>query len=246
MYLLRFSRIVLSWGWSPILITVLAVVGSRYEWPVEVLAPVLIFVLLVGLVVVVVTTRERELERSSLRLRQLAGYFNRRFAGNSSLSIFVIIDSLFNIDDPKLWDWARACDMSQRIFNNWCDSFVIRLESDTRTGRFSLYLRTYLDELWLINTIYHEFIEQFCDIAQKVEVPPEAIDQYARFVMEYNTFVDNFRDSITELKKTAKTEIEATSVKPARELSVVLPPQPSQPSQPEPRSRDKPVRGYYV
>jgi len=216
-----YLRTIVNWGWCPILITALAVVGFRFEWSVWAVAPVLIIILVIGLVVAVIGAKEKELELSSLRLRQLAGYFNRRFMGSSSLSIFVIIDSLFNIDDPKLWDWARACDMSQRIFNTWCNSFIGRVESDIRTRRFDVYLRTYLNELWLVNSHYFEFIEQFYEIAEKVEIPRETIDQYNRFVMEYNAFAQDFRDNISELKKVAKTEIEPPSVKFAKELSVV-------------------------
>ena len=128
-------RTIVSWGWCPILITALAVVASVYEWPIEVVAPLLGVILVIGLVVVIVRAREKQLELSSLRLRQLAGYFNRRFTGNSSLSIFSIIDSLFGIENPQLWDWARACDMSQRVFNTWCNSFIDRVEGNTRTSR---------------------------------------------------------------------------------------------------------------
>jgi len=214
-------KTILNWGWCPILITVLAMVGCIYEWPIGALAPILIIILVIGLTMAVIGAKEKELEHVSLQLRQLAGYFNRRFAGASSLSIFTIIDSLFNIDNPKLWDWARACDMSQRIFNTWCDSFMKRVESDIRTRRFDVYLRTYLNELWLANNHYYDFIEQFYDIAEKVEIPRETIDQYNRFVMEYNAFVQDFRNSISELKKIAKTEIEPPSVKFAKELSEV-------------------------
>ena len=240
MYILR---TIVSWGWCPILITALAVVGSIYEWPIEAVAPALGIILVIGLVVAVVGTKERRLELSSMRLRQLAGYFSRRFTGSSSLSIFAIIDSLFNIDNPQLWDWARACDMSQRVFDTWCSSFIGRVESDARTRRFNVYLRTYLNELWLINNHYYEFIEQFYEIAEKVEIPPATIDQYNRFVVEYNTFAQNFRDSIAELKKVAKTEIEPPSVNLARELSVVKPPQATQEREEKPKTtRD---RGYY-
>ena len=218
MYLLR---TVITWGWCPILITAVAVIGRIYEWSIWELAPVLIIILVIGLVVAVIGTKERELERLSLRLRQLAGYFNRRFMGSSSLSIFAIIDSLFKIDDPKLWDWARACDMSQRIFNTWSSSFVGRVESDIRTRRFDIYLRTYLNELWLVNSHYYEFIEQFYEIAANVEIPREAIDQYNRFVAEYNAFAQDFRDNIGELRKVAKTEIEPPSIKFAKELALV-------------------------
>ena len=90
-------------GWSPTLITALAVAGFIYEWPLEFLAPVLVIILVIGLIVAASDAREKELERSSLRLKELAGYFSRRFAGNSSLSVFAIIGSLFNVNEPKLW-----------------------------------------------------------------------------------------------------------------------------------------------
>jgi hypothetical protein len=218
MYVLR---AVIRWGWCPILITALAVVGFILEWEIWVVAPVLGIILVIGLVMAVIGAREKELERSSLKLKGLAGYFNRRFAGDSSLSIFAIINSLFKVDNPKLWDWARAADMSQRIFNTWCNSFIGRVESDIRTRRFDVYLRTYLNELWLINSYYYEFIEQFYEIAEKIEIPPETIDQYNRFVMEYNAFAQDFRDNISELRKVAGTLIEPPSVKFAKELSVV-------------------------
>ena len=208
-------------GWALILITAVAVIGYLYEWPIEALATALGIILVTGLVTALVGAREKELERSSHRLRQLAGYFSRRFMGDSSLSIFAIIDSLFKMDDPKLWDWARACDMSQRIFNTWCSSFTSRLEADTRTDRFVVYLRSYLTELWLMTSLYHEFIEQFYEIAEKVAMPQETLEQYHKFVVEYNTFVEQFRDSISEMKKVARTEIEPPSVKLAYEVSGV-------------------------
>jgi len=211
-------RAVINWGWAPILITAIALLGFIYEWEVWAVAPVLILLLLSGSAVAVVGAKEKKLELSSYRLRELAGYFDRRFMGSSSLSIFAIIDSLFKVDNPEIWDWARACDMSQRIFNTWCQSFITRVESDIRTRRFDVYLRTYLNELWLINSHYYEYIEQFHEVAQNIETPPETIDQYNRLVMEYNAFAQNFRDNISELKKVARTEIEPPSVKLAKEL----------------------------
>ncbi len=215
MYILR---TVIRWGWSPTLITALAVIGYIYEWPTAALATGLVVILLIGLAMIATDAREKELERSSLRLKELAGYFSRRFAGTSSLSIFAIINSLFSVDNPKLWDWARACDIAQRIFNTWCDSFISRVESDIKTRRFTVYLHTYLTELWLINNHYHEFTEQFYEIATKVEMPRETVDQYNRFVVEYNAFAQHFRDAISELRRVARTEIEAPSVKLAKEL----------------------------
>ena len=148
------SRTMVNWLWWPILITVLALVGAIYSWPLSVLAPVLITILVIGLVMVVTGTKRQRLELMVSRLRQLAGYFNRRFMGDSSLSIFAIIDTLFTLDEPKLWEWARACDMSKRVFNTWCDSFISRIESDVRSGRPEVYLYTYLNELWLVNNHY--------------------------------------------------------------------------------------------
>jgi hypothetical protein len=244
--MLRALRTIVDWGWSPILITAVAVAGYIYQWPIEMVAPLLGVILVIGLVVVVIRTRERQLELSSLRLRQLAGYFNRRFMGNAPLSIFAIIDSLFSVDNSQLRDWARACDMSQRIFNTWCNSFIGRLENDTRSGKFSIYLHTYLNELWSINGHYYEFVEQFFEIAQKIGIPPETVEQYNRFVVEYNTFVESFRDCIAELKKTARTEIEPPSVGLAKELTEVKPLQATQESgvrPPKPAPKDS--LGYY-
>jgi len=215
MYILR---TIVYWGWSPIIITALAVTGFVYQWPVWVIAPVLIVIMVVGLGVGIVNAREKKLELSSQRLRQLAGFFARRFTGKSSLSIFAIIDSLFSMDNPEVWNWARACEMSQRVFNTWCDSFIDRIESDLRTKNFHLYLRTYLNELWLINNHHFEFIEQFYEVAGRFEIPRESVDQYNRFVVEYNAFAQDFQDNIAELGKVARTEIEPPSVKLAREL----------------------------
>lgn len=207
-----------NWGWCPALITALAVAGYNYEWPIEVVVPTLIVILGIGSVVAVIRAREKELELSSLKLRQLAEYFNHRFMGDSSLSIFAIIDSLFSLDNPKLWDWARACDVSRRIFNSWCNSFISRVEGDIGIIRSADYLYTYLNELWLIVSRYYDFVEQFYEVAEKIEIPRETIDQYNKFVTEYNAFAQDFRDSIGELRKVARTGIEPPSVKLAGEL----------------------------
>ena len=213
------SRYISRWIWSPILITVLAILSSVYDWPVTATVPVLVSILIAGLVALFTESRQRGIELSLLRLRQLAGYFSRRFMGDSSLSIFVIIDTLFNIDNPKLWEWARACDMSKRVFNTWCQSFIDRVESDIRSGRQEAYLYPYLNELWLVNNHYYEFIEQFYEIAEKVEIPLETREQYHRFVVEYNAFAQEFRDAISQLKRFTRTEIEPPSVRFAQELS---------------------------
>ena len=218
---MRVLRAVINQGWSPILIVALAVIGVIFEWEIWIFAPVLGVILVIGLVVAARGAQERELELSFLRLKQLAGYFTRRFMGNSSLSIFAIIDSLFNIDNPKLWEWARAGDISQRVFNSWCTSFISRVESDIGNRRFDVSLPIYLNELWLVNSHYYELVEQFYELAEKFEIPQETIDLYNRFVMEYNAFVQDFRDNISQLKRVAETAIEPPSVKFAQELPAV-------------------------
>ncbi|MFC1952889.1 hypothetical protein ACFLWR_02010 [Chloroflexota bacterium] len=234
MYIFQLLRTIIIWSWSPIVLTTLAILGLIYKWEVWIIVSSLISILIIGLIMTVIRAGERRLESVSMRLRQQTGYFNRHFTGTSSLSIFAIIDTLFNLDDPQLWDWARACDMSARVFNTWCDSFSYRLESDTRTGKFRVFLHVYLNELWLLNRHYYEFVTQFHEIAEKIEVSPSTKDQYNRFTVEYNTFVQNFRELIAELKKIAGTEIEPPSVKMANELSVISPLQTSQPEDPKP------------
>lgn len=215
MYILRS---IISWGWCPIAITVVALVGYQYEWPLWFLAVILVIILIIGLIVAVTMAREKVIERASMRLKQLAGYFNRRFTGDSSLSIFVIIRSLLTSDNARVWGWARETEVAQRIFNTWCDSFTDRVESDIRTRRFFIYLRTYQSELWLINSHYYEFIEQFCEVAQSIPLPQETIDQYNRLAEEYNAFIQSFRENIGELRRVARTEIEPPSVKFAKLL----------------------------
>ncbi|MBI2859983.1 MAG: hypothetical protein HYX91_00575 [Chloroflexi bacterium] len=214
-------RHIAGWGWYPALITALAVFGLVFGWPVEIIVPALILILAIGLMVAAIGSRNRELEMSSLRLRQLAGYFQRRFAGNSSLSIFAIIGGLVNTDNPRVWEWVRACEMSGRIFNTWCDSYVSRVENDVKAGKFPVYMFTYLNELWDMNGHYYEFVEQFQELAGSVDIPRETGEQYNKFVTEYNAFVQDFRDNISTLKKIARSGIEPPSVKLAKELSPV-------------------------
>jgi hypothetical protein len=55
-------------------------------------------------------------------------------------------------------------------------------------------------------------------VVEKIEVPREILDQYNRFVMEYNAFAQDFRNSISELRRVTRTGIEPASVRLAREL----------------------------
>ncbi len=218
---MKVLKSVIYHGWALIIITTLAIIGYIFEWPIAILATIIGVVFIIGLATAIVGAREKELEKASQTLRQMSGYFYRRFMGDSSLSIFAIISSLFKTDDHKLWEWARACDMAQRVFNTWCSGFTGRLEVDTKTGRFTIYLRSYLNELWLMTSLYYEFVEQFYEIAQKVRVPAETLEQYHKFVVEYNSFAEQFRDLIGELKQVARIEIEPPSVKLAHEVLAV-------------------------
>ena len=161
----------LSRGWPLIVIAGLAIAGVLLQWPIEVMAVIMGVILIVGLAIIGVDAREKEVERNSQKLKELTGYFVRRFMLDSSLSIFVIIDTIFKVDNPKLWEWARACDMSSRVFNAWVNGLISRLESDNKTGRFSIYLRAYTNELWSINNLYYEYIEQFARWLKKSKFP---------------------------------------------------------------------------
>jgi hypothetical protein len=213
-------RSILSRGWYPALITAVAVVSLiLYDViPYTVVVPCLIVILCIGLVMTIINARKNALELQSMRMSQLASYFHRRFMGNSSLSIFAIIDSLYALEDPKIWDWARACGMSQRIFDSWSENFIARVETDLRHRRYTMFLQTHLTELWAMNNHYYEFIEQFGEVAAKYPVSPDTLAQYNRFVNEYNAFAENFRQAITELKSIARTQLEAPSIKSAPEL----------------------------
>jgi len=214
-------RSILSRGWYPTLITAVAVISLIFYdvIPYTAVVPSLIVILCIGLVVAIINARKNELELQSVRLMQLSSYFHRRFMGNSSLSIFAVIDTLYSMEKPEVWDWARACGMSQRIFDSWSDNFINRVETDLRNRRYTVFLQTHLNELWAMNNHYYEFIEQFCEIAHKFQISQETVAQYNRFVTEYNAFTENFRETITELKTIARTQIEAPSVKVAPELT---------------------------
>jgi hypothetical protein len=209
---------ILRWGWYPAVITGLAVVGLIYAWPLEIMVPALVLILGAGLIITLIGARKKQLELASLKIRQLSNYFYRRFMGTSSLSIFVIINTLFTTDTPRLWEWARSCDMSQRIFNSWVSGFANRVESEAGGSEFARYLGNYLNELWAITSHYYEFVEQFYEVARQYEIPRETLDQYNKFVMEYNAFVQDLRTNISELREVMKTGIDPPSVKLANEL----------------------------
>jgi len=217
------GKSIINLVWSPLVITALAVLGLVYGWPIEYVAPPLIVIFAIGLALAIINVKHNAIEAHALRLKQLAEYFNRRFMGNSAMSIFVLIDSLYNVDNPPVWDWARSCGSAQRIFDNWSDSFITRVQGDFRTRKLTFYLHTYLNELWAITNHYQEFIEQFYEVAERFGLPQDITEQYNRFAVEYNAFTQNFREAITELKQAAHTEIEPPSVKNARELSASTP-----------------------
>ena len=216
-----FSHI-LSRGWYPALITVIAVLSLIFYETIDytITVPVLIVLLCIWFVLAFINARKNQLEMQSMRLSQLATHFNRRFMGNSALSIFEVINSLFGMENTQVWEWARGAEMTRRIFDSWAENFATRVESDLRNRRYTVFLNTHINELWAMNNHYYEFIEQFAEIAQKFDVPRDSIDQYNKFTAEYNVFVQNFREAINELRAIARTQLEAPSVKTARELAV--------------------------
>ena len=207
-------------GWFPALITAIAVVCLVLydDIPYTIAVPVLVAILCIGLVVLMIIARKDELGRQAMKITQLATQFNRRFMGNSSVSIFALIENLFSLEDSKIWEWASGCAMSQRIFDTWTTNFATRVESDLRSRRYTLFLHTHLNELWAINNHYYEFTEQFYEIAQKYEIPKDVISQYNKFTVEYNAFIQSFRDVVTELRNIARTQIEAPGIKFVPEL----------------------------
>jgi hypothetical protein len=212
-------RNLVSRGWLPVLIAAVAVVSIVYSISINIVVPVVAGLLCIGLAALIINTRKGQLELQSIKLAQLAEYFNRRFMGNASFTIFSVIEGLFGIENPTIWQWARACDASRRIFDSWSDSFTSRVTNDLRARRFTNFFQTHLNELWALNNHYFEFVEQFHEIAVKYEVPPSVIEDYRRFALEYNGFVESFRDAITLLKKTTGTHLEAPGVKLAPELA---------------------------
>ncbi|GAI00038.1 unnamed protein product [marine sediment metagenome] len=60
MYILR---LIVNWGWCPILITALALVGYAYEWPMWILAAVLVIILIIGLMVAITRAGDKVVEK---------------------------------------------------------------------------------------------------------------------------------------------------------------------------------------
>jgi len=209
------AKNLLVWLWSPILMLLVSAVGILAEWESWLTLVLMGAVMLVGVAIAIITAQERQNEKISDRIRQISGYFTRRFGGESSYSVFAIIRELFRTKDPELWEYAHACEQTERVYNTWCENYISRLETDSATGRFAIYIRRYLQELWMLNNLYHEYIEQFRDIAEKVELPTEIIEQYNRFSAEYNSFTNSFRELINLALKSGKTELDANSVKDA-------------------------------
>lgn len=215
-------KTIITRGWAAILIAALAMTGYFLEWPVEAFIASIASVLIIFIALLAVGAREKMLDDSAESLKELSGYFYRRFMGESSLSIFAIINSLFRTENTKLWEWASSCDNAQRVFNTWCGSFNTRMETDHRTRRYGAYLRVSTNELWMMVNMYHEYVEQFAEIANRMEVPVETLEQYQKFVVEYNTFVTQFRELLASLRRIARIEIEPPSIKLAPDVTKTM------------------------
>lgn len=211
-----FLRVLLT----PVVIAGIAITGLILHWALEILIPVLILLFIIGVLTAVSYYNNKKLENTFWQLKELGAYFAHRFAGNSTQSIFTVIEGLFNIDNPGVREWARGCNMSQLIFNDWCNGFTSRIENDSKVQRVNSYISTYLNELWSLVIHYQEFIAQFYEVAEKIEVRQETIEQYNKFVLEYNPFVQRFREYISNLKSVNRTVIEPPSIIMAKELPV--------------------------
>ena len=211
---------VLKRGWYPAVITIVAILSLIFYdvIPYAVSIPVLVVMLSIGGIIVYINGRKNQLEMQSMRLSQLATHFNRRFMGNSQLSIFEVINGLFGLENEQVWEWARGCEMTRRVFDSWAENFAARVENDLRSRRHIVFLQTHINELWALNNHYHEFTEQFVEIVNRFDVPKDVLDQFNKFTEEYNVFVQNFREAINELKTIAHTQLEAPSVKTVKEL----------------------------
>lgn len=212
---------ILKRGWYPTLITIIAVLSLVFydTIPYTVVVPVLVVLLFIGIIIAIIGTRQERLQGQSVRLSQMATHFQRRFTGNSTLSVFAIIDSLFEMENQQVWEWARGCEMARKVYDSWAENFADRVESDLRSRHYIQFLKTHINELWSLNNHYYEFIEQFSEIARRFEVPADTIEQYGKFIEEYNLFVQNFREAVNELKAVARTQLEAPSIKLAPEIT---------------------------
>lgn len=202
-----------------LLIIAISITALINEWPLPIVVTILGAIFVLGIAAVFFEARSKQLALLSLRLKELAGYFHRRFMSDSSQSIFKLIDTLYGTKESRLWEWARICDSSRLIFNAWSVSFEARLGRDSFGERSSSHIRTYLSELWLMNNHYYELVEQFHEIGQKVIISLESRERYNTFVVEYNAYVQNLRDLIADLKQVVRTEIETPSVNFAKELA---------------------------
>lgn len=210
---------VFKWTWPAILITIVAACGYAFSWPIGIFASALGILLVTSLIWAHINVRDNEAIAFSRRIKDLTGYFHRRFMSNSPLSIFSLATALFETRDQRLWEWARACSMSEHIFDTWCESFLVRMEVDSRTNHLVVYLRHNTSELWTMVCRYHELVEQFRDIGEKANIPADAITAYNTFVVEYNTFIRELQAFLSELRNKGYSEIEPPSLRLAHELT---------------------------
>lgn len=193
--------------------------GLSLPWPNELVAAALGAVLIIVAVSLLWIFGRKRQQRSAIKLRDLATYFTRRFAGTSSLTVFSVIESLSDIDQPGVRDWVHHCSVNKRIFNAWCEGLTGRIESDGHAAGLVRSSHVYLRELWSMATQYQEFVEHLYEVAMTGRLPSDAVDRYNKFVAEYNPFVQRLQDYIGEQRSAHKTGIEPASVKLAREIA---------------------------
>ena len=92
----------LRFVWVPIVMAGVAILGYLYFWPLEMLAPILAVLAVTGIIMAILHDRQRNLGNSLVTLKELGAYFVNRFAGNSPLSIFIIIGGLTNSENTTV------------------------------------------------------------------------------------------------------------------------------------------------
>ena len=206
-------KLVIRRGWSLILVTVISIVSLEMNWPIWVIAPILVIILVVGLTMELRRSKQVQLTTMAEDLRDLTKHFYDTFIERRELSVFNLAQNLHTPSSPEIADWARACDMGGRVLHHWLTRFAARVEADIRIRKEERYLSACVHEFWDINNLYHDFVREFCQKASKEDITKSARESYNKFRVEYNAFVQNFRGYISEFKKVAKIDIKPQSVK---------------------------------
>ena len=211
-------KIVITRGWSLILVTVISIAALQMNWHIWAVAPTLVVILAAGLIVDFRRSKQQQLVTMADRLRDLIKHFCLTFIERGDTSVFNLIRNIPSSGSPELQGWQRGCDLSKRVLNQWLSRFVKRVDADVRIRKEENWLSDSVVEFCDINDLYYDFVEEFYRKASKEAVTKSDEESYNKLVTEYNAFVQNLRNYIAEFKKVAKIGIEPQSAKFAKEL----------------------------